>query len=142
MFCLVQLAPMGPAVTMEPASSLEVGGKGSSDCLWMEWRGGCGAGQPGIAENATVGQVLVFYSAAHSQLHPERWSMPDKARNGIHIHTGQLTKSLSLGQGSYFLGFGAGLRAVTLQLDVHLPVSEHLSLELRSAHAQTHREDW
>lgn len=44
MFQPMHLAPLGPAVTMEPASSLEVGGKGSGDCLCMGWRGGCGVG--------------------------------------------------------------------------------------------------
>lgn len=45
----MHLVPLGPAVTMEPASSLEVGGKDSSDCLWMGWRGGCaGLGMVGM----------------------------------------------------------------------------------------------
>lgn len=70
MFQPMHLAPLGPAVTMEPASSLEVGGKGCSDCLCMGWRGGCGVGWAWWGMQQERG-VRVFYSAAvHFQFQP------------------------------------------------------------------------
>lgn len=44
------------------------------------------------------------------------------------MHTDQLTKNMSPGQGSACLGFGAGHSEVRLQLDVYCLVCEHWSL--------------
>lgn len=64
MFQPMHLAPLGPAVTMEPASSLEVGGKGSSDCAWVGeeavgWAGhGGGCSRKGGCGSSTLQQYI------------------------------------------------------------------------------------
>lgn len=65
--------------------------------------------------------------------------MPDQARYGM--HTDQLTKNMSPGQGSDCLGFGAGHREARLQLGVDCLVCEYWSLTVQKCrHSRSQRD--